>query len=60
MKYHFAAEVTERGTNVTMLGAAPAIGVTRNPIKLEIVEMKSGYKPFIPGQILQIKATTGE
>ena len=59
MKYHFWAEVTESGTGIKMSEVAPSIGVTRSPIKLKIVEMKSGYKPFIPGQFLTIKAKTG-
>ena len=43
-----------------MTASASDIGITRNPIKLEIVEMESGYKPYIPGQVIQIKAKTGE
>ena len=60
VKYHFTAEVTEKDTDVKINGAAPAVAITRNPIKLEIVEMKSGYKPYIPSQKLQIKATTSK
>ena len=60
VKYHFMAEVTEKDTNVKINTGAPAVAITRNPIKLEIVEMKSGYKPYIPSQKLKIKATTSE
>lgn len=58
MKYHISAEVTEKGTNVKM-SAQTEIPITRRPIKVIIQELKNGYKPFIPGQAIHVKATTG-